>query len=174
MISEFENINLDSESQYFKNELTMELVLNDIKPNESGMWIFNKNAYFSKYELYVTILAHQAAEQFGITDIVGLIAVLSGQPFIPTRGKFKGATKGTSVASKYLSKIPGKSPVRLPMVTGIPKIIGGNGLRIAFTKIIGKFVGRAIPIIGWGILTYDVGIIFYNTHIIFNSITNGN
>lgn len=36
------------------------------------------------------------------------------------------------------------------------------------TKSVGKFAGRAVPIIGWGILTYDASIILYNTQIEFN------
>lgn len=58
------------------------------------------------------------------------------------------------------------------MVTGLPKVIGGNGMRVAFTKIIGKFAGRAIPFIGWGVLVYDVGNFFYSTQITFNEVTD--
>jgi len=86
--------------------------------------------YFSKFNLYISILAYKVAEQFVILDVIGMKAVLSGLPFISTRAKLKGATKGISVASKYLSKIPGNFPVRLPMATGLPRIIGGKGMRI--------------------------------------------
>ena len=46
-------------------------------------------------------------------------------------------------------------------------------MKIALTKVIGKFVGRAIPFIGWGILAYDLGVILYDTQIVFNHITDG-
>ncbi len=173
MINKIDDVSLAHASYRFREELRNEFYFNDISPYEPSLWEYKGRWYNTKYELYIAILAHEAAEQFGITDVAALIAVLLGQPFIPTRAKFEGATKGTSIASKYLSKIPGKSAVRLPMVTGYPKIIGGKGMRIAFTKIIGKFAGRAVPFIGWGILVYDLGSIFYDTQIIFNDITNG-
>ncbi|WP_262885496.1 hypothetical protein [Tenacibaculum maritimum] len=40
------------------------------------------------------------------------------------------------------------------------------------TKIIGRFIGRATPFIGWGVLAYDLGVIFYNTQVQFNEITD--
>ena len=163
-------VSLNYESNIFREELRNELLLQFNYSEEPGMWEYEGKWYFSKFNLYIAILAYEAAEQFGILDIAGLIAVLSGQPFLPTRAKFKGATKGTSIASKYLSKIPGKSPVRLPMITGTPKIIGGKGMRIALTKVIGKFVGRMIPFVGWGILAYDISVILYDTQVVYNLI----
>lgn len=35
---------------------------------------------------------------------------------------------------------------------GIPKVIEGNGMKIAFAKIIGKFVSRINLVIGWEVL----------------------
>lgn len=163
-------IDIKHESSVFRDELRNELERCTDDFAKPGNWEYEGKWYFNKFELYIAILAYEAADQFGISDVVGLIAVLSGQSFIPTRGKFKGATSGTSLASKYISKIPGKSPVRLPMTTGYPKIIGGKGMRVAFTKVVGKFIGRSIPIIGWGVLAYDLGAIFYDTQVEFNRI----
>jgi hypothetical protein len=172
--SKFDTVNLSYESYKFREALRNELLLQPNYTEEPGAWEYKGKWYFSKFDLYIAILAYEVAEQFGILDVIGLIAVLSGQPYIPTRSKFKGAkTKGTSVASKYLSKIPGNSPIRLPSIVGKPKIIGGKGMKIALTKVIGKFVGRAIPFIGWGILAYDLGVILYDTQIVFNHITDG-
>ena len=51
----------------------------------------------------------------------------------------KGSAAGTSIASKYLSKIlPQKMPFR---------IIG--------TKVLGRAIGRAIPYVGWALLAID-------------------
>ncbi|MBX3238280.1 MAG: RHS repeat-associated core domain-containing protein [Chitinophagaceae bacterium] len=133
-------------------------------------WYYNGERYDSKSDLYFAILVDQAAEQFGIKDIVAFGAVLAGQPFLDTRGKLGGATKGTSVASKYLSKIPGTSPVPLPTVTGVPKMLGGQGMRVAFTKVLGRFIGRAVPILGWAVLAYDVGATFVKTQMEYNKI----
>lgn len=50
-------------------------------------------------ELFFFIAAQETCEKIGIDDIEGVILVLSGWPLLPTRGKFAGATRGTSVAS---------------------------------------------------------------------------
>ncbi|MBE7654001.1 hypothetical protein [Tenacibaculum finnmarkense] len=171
--SEFNTVDLSYESYKFREELRNQLLLQANYSYEPGMWEYEGKWYFSKFDLYIAILAYEIAEQFGILDIVGLIAVLSGAPLIPTRAKFKGSIKGTSVASKYLSKIPGELPFRVPTVIGYPKIIGGKGLKKRLTKIIGRIVGRATPIIGWGILTYDLGSIFYDTQMVYNHIVDG-
>ncbi len=140
------------------------------KNNDPPIYEYNGKKYTSKAKLYTDILVDQAAEQFGIKDIAALAGVISGQPILPTRGKFQGATKGTSVASKYLSRIPGNSPVPLPTVTGTPKLIGGKGMKIALTKTIGRFIGRAVPFVGWAVLAYDTGVTLYKTQTIYNSI----
>lgn len=170
--SEFETISLTLESSRFRHELRNELLLQDNDLQKPGPWEHKGKWYYSKINLYIAILGYEVAEQFGISDVIGLVAVLSGQAFIPTRAKFKGSTKGTSFASKYISKIPGTSPVRLPMLTGYPKIVWGQGMRVALTKVIGKFLGRAIPFVGWGILAYDLRVILYDTQLVYNHITN--
>lgn len=39
---------------------------------------------------------------------------------------------------------------------------------------VGKFLGRTLGPVGWGILAYDVGKTLYNTQTIYNRITNEN
>lgn len=56
------------------------------------------------------------------------------------------------------------------MLMGYPKIIGGKGIKIRFTIIIGKFIGRAVPFVGWGILAYELGSVFYTTQVEYNRI----
>ncbi len=100
-------------------------------------------------------------------DIAAAAAVLSGQPFIPTRKKFVGATPGTSIASVVSRKaLNVNMSFRMPMITG--KTLGT--LRIAFTKNLGAFVGRSIPFVGWFILAYDVEEIIRKTLIRYNEI----
>ncbi len=45
-------------------------------------------------------------------------------------------------------------------------------MKVAFTKVIGRFAGRAVPIVGWGVLAYDVGTTFYKTQRIYDKIVN--
>lgn len=127
---------------------------------------YNRKTYESKGELYGAIFIDQAAEQFGIKDIVALAAALDGTfPSIDKVGALGSGNK-TSYASKYGSELfPQK------MGTKLPTHIKNGSLR--YTKVLGRFLGRIAGPIGWGILTYDVGMTLYNTHTIYNSIING-
>lgn len=139
---------------------------------------YNGIIYDNKVSLYGAILLDQAAEQFGIKDIVALGAGLSGYNIIPTRGKFGGAIKGTSLNSK-LSRNITKSVEsatfgmikKLPTLTGGP--FTGAPLRKMMVNTIGRFLGRTLGPIGWAMLAYDVGMTLYNTQVIYNRITNG-
>ncbi len=73
---------------------------------------YNGKEYRSKADLYAAILADQTMEQFGIKDLVALGAAAAGADILPKRFVTPGSSKNTSVASKYLGKIPEKSPVR--------------------------------------------------------------
>lgn len=50
-------------------------------------------------ELLFFIMVDQTCEQLGIDDAEGVFLILAGLPLLPTRQKFVGATKGTSLAS---------------------------------------------------------------------------
>ncbi len=140
--------------------------------DSDGNKVFETVAGKSDAGLYFHFLLENAAEQFGIKDLAAMAMVVSGLPILEKRFIMEGASGGTSIASKYLSKIPGRSPFGLPSITGSPKALGGRGMRIALTKSIGRFAGRAVPILGWGILAYDAGMILYNTQSQFNSVLN--
>ena len=114
--------------------------------------------------MYRDILIDQAAEQFGIKDIVALAAGIDGLGLVPKRFQMKGASKGTSLASKFGSKLlPQKLPRRV--FSGVR-----NG-RAVFTKTLGRLIGRSLGPIGWGLLAYDISKTLYNTQIIYNEIT---
>jgi len=126
---------------------------------------YNGKTYENKGELYGANLIDQVAEQFGIKDIVSLAAAIDDQGLLSKPFQAKGASKGTSLASKYGSElIPWQMPKRLPthMRDGVWR----------YTKVFGRFLGRMAGPIGWGILAYDVGITLYNTQTIYNSIVN--
>lgn len=117
-----------------------------------------------KGKLYFDILLDQAAEQFGIKDILALGAAIDNMGYLGKPFVTPGASTGTSFASKYGAKIlPQKMPVR--MFTHFNK----SGKAI-FTKTLGRFLGRTLGPIGWVMLTYDVGMTFYNTQQIYNKI----
>jgi hypothetical protein len=54
---------------------------------------------------FICIATEEACKHFGIKDYSGvlpIVLVLAGQPFIPTRAKPMGTTRGTSIASLVL------------------------------------------------------------------------
>ena len=91
------------------------------------------------------------ANQFGIPGLLGILGIATGAPVIP-KGKGAGAFgsgRYTSLASKRLSKaLPQKLPLHLPAPTFHNPV--------ARTAVLGRFVGRWTPILGWGLLISDV------------------
>jgi hypothetical protein len=101
----------------------------------------------------------------GLDDVVAMSAILAGQPWIPTRAKPGGATKGTSLASKTLSRtLNVRLPFRLPTLTGRNLA----SIRVMFTNNLGRFAGRAVPVLGWIWMAYDV------SHILWTAVNRYN
>lgn len=98
-----------------------------------------------------------AADQFGLGELAEAVAVAAGQPISGTkRFVSKGSSKGTSVAGMAADKVFGRArlPVRMPTIVGGPGT--GRALQISGTKSAARFAGRAVPIVGWALLAYDV------------------
>lgn len=116
-------------------------------------------------ELFYWILVEKTQKHIGIKDLAAAIAIVAGQPLLPTRGKVAGATKGTSIASVVARRmISYKLKYRLPTITteSIKKI------RLRFTKNLATFAGRAVPVVGWVVLATDVAIIMHATIVEYN------
>lgn len=82
------------------------------------------------------------------TSAAGLGLLGLGAPVLPERAKLGKATAGTSVASKVLRQVPVKLPTPVPTPTGVPKVLGGNGVRITQTNSLAGAVARWMPWIG--------------------------
>ena len=122
--------------------------------------------------LFFWVAANEAGEQLGVHDIGALMAIVLGQPVIPTRGKFGGSIRGTSpasVAARRFLNVELRHRV-LPTITAGINNQGRAFVRVILTRNIGTFVGRAVPIVGWLIIAYDVTRIVINTIRIYNSI----
>lgn len=121
----------------------------------------------TREELFVWILIDKILDQFAGVDIAAAAAVVAGQPFIPTRAKFAGATKGTSPLSIVTRKVLNQHmPFRLPMIVG--KSLGT--LRITMTNRLGAWIGRSVPIVGWLVLAYDAEEIMRKTVTAYNEL----
>ncbi|MBF5009308.1 STM2901 family protein [Burkholderia pseudomultivorans] len=116
-------------------------------------------------DLFVWVALDETRKQLGLDDLAAASAVLLGQADVPAPGKFAGATEGTSVASLAARKLfPQVLPFRLPMVTGV----GPSGIRIAFTRRLGAWIGRTIPVVGEVFLASDAFMIMRNTVVTYN------
>jgi hypothetical protein len=132
-----------------------------------NLYRYNELTNLRSTELFFWIAVDKTLDQLGVHDVAAVFAILAGQPIIPTRAKVGGATKGTSIASIAARRVLNYDlRFRLPTITGSSI----TTLRIAFTKNLGAFVGRSVPVVGWIILANDVIQIVYNTVSTYNSL----
>lgn len=118
-------------------------------------------------DVFALVAFDETREQLGLDDLAAASAMLLGQADVPVPGQFAGATPGTSVASLAARKLfPQTLPFRLPMITGV----GLSGIRIAFIRRLGAWVGRAIPVVGEVFLARDAFLIMRNTVSTYNRI----
>lgn len=117
-------------------------------------------------ELYFWVSLDEAGKQLGVQDLAGLAMFILGQPIISTRGKPKGATKGTSPLSYHLRQWLKQEVDHWPTLTT------GSIKRLEFSYVtnLGAFVGRWIPFLGAGILAYDITQIVWKTTKRYNTI----
>jgi hypothetical protein len=112
-------------------------------------------------ELFFLIAVDETCDELGVNDAVAVATILAGQNWLPTRAKPMGATPGTSIASK-LSRRFLDHDIKWKI---LPTVTNGSvkRLKILMTRNIGKFVGRAVPVVGWIIAARDVVTISNNS-----------
>jgi hypothetical protein len=119
-------------------------------------------------QLFFLVMLDEAAQHFGVDELTGLALLIIGWPFLPTRRKPKGATIGTSIASRVARRHLDFKIEKdiLPTLT-----LGSvRRLKILWTRNIGVFVGRTVPIIGEVILAYDLSVISYRSAVHYNQL----
>lgn len=79
-------------------------------------------------------------DSLGGKSIIGSSLWIAGMPILKKRFVTPGATAGTSIASKYLSRL---LPQRMQM-------------RIMGTVVLGRALGRFVPYVGIGLIAIDV------------------
>ena len=98
---------------------------------------------------------------YGLTGLIGGAAVASGQPISPKPFVTPGSSPATSPASKTLSEL---FPQKLPWRVWAPTLKNPGARSI----VIGRVLGRWVPIIGWAIIAYDVYSIMSCTNACYN------
>lgn len=113
-----------------------------------GTYFYHGHANVTAPELFNLIMIESFADRTGI-EVSSAALILSGQPWIPTRGKPAGTTAGTSVASK-LSRAVFKD-MRFPPGVSMYMPTGKNLKTLSFAKTnrVGAFIGRSIPWLGY-------------------------
>lgn len=140
----------------------------------NGTYFYAGRPNLSASEVLFMIFCEQVADQIGVNDFGAIVAIVAGLNISSTRGKFAGATPGTSYASRGARKVFGNA--KFPWGKELPSVIGGyppRQLKIIMTRKVSTFVGRAIPVVGWVILSYDLLQITVNTVRKYNSIARG-
>ena len=133
----------------------------------SRTYSYNGMDDLSPGEVFFWVAVDKTLDQFGVKDFVAAAMVLSGQPIITTRAKFGGATPGTSPAS-----LAGRRLLNYEMRVRLPTITGASfrTLKLTFTRNLGAFVGRTVPIVGWLMLAYDAEEIIRHTVSTYNGV----
>ncbi|MBN3851177.1 hypothetical protein G3N58_30765 [Paraburkholderia sp. Ac-20342] len=143
------------------------LISNDAPPRQINLYSYGTLKDLTPIELYLCLLTEEAAKQFGTQDVVAVMSLILGYPFLSTRAKFRGATPGVSVASLICREL---IDIRLKKAY-LPAITGTIfSLKISWTNNVGAFVGRTIPEIGWMIGICDVVVISTKTTLRYNTI----
>ncbi|MEI2267119.1 STM2901 family protein [Erwinia sp. CGal63] len=137
----------------------------------NGTYFYKGICNISAGELFFWILLDEISQQMGgIGDLSAMALIILGQPDLSTRQKMQTATVGTSVASVFARRyLDIELPFRLPTITN--KSI--TYLKPMMVNNLGKFVGRAVPVVGWVLLANDLASISFRATCRYNRIARG-
>ncbi|WP_322092833.1 STM2901 family protein [Paraburkholderia bannensis] len=130
---------------------------------------FNGRSNLSPPELFMYIALDQTKQQLGFADLAAAATWLLSDNDVPVSGKMKTASEGTSVMSLFLRNvIKKKTSIRLPTLTW--KSFSAKGVKIIYTRSLGAFIGRTIPVVDVVFLGYDAAMIVYRSVFRYNGI----
>lgn len=115
-----------------------------------GTYFYSGHSNLSKIELLNVIFLEEFCKELGIDAVTGA-AILSGQPWLGTRAKPKGAELGTSVVSKYARII--LNDARMPFGIQVPTPVG---VRMQKSNKIAAIIARWVPWLGWASLSLSL------------------
>ncbi len=97
---------------------------------------------------------------YGIGDGLNFL----GDNNISTRGKFEGATSGTSIASQYFRQTSlGQAKTPRWLFKNLPKRVGVAGYSMPLrSNNLGAVMGRSVPLLGKGFIGVSAGMSIYN------------
>lgn len=123
----------------------------------------------SPEELYMVIFIDAFSQHLEV-EASAVVAILAGQPWIPTRTKPGGTITGTSLVSimsrRLLPNV--RLPVGMQIITPVGKTL--KTLEWRKSNKVGAIIGRYIPWIGWTAAIYYARKIIMDTGETFNRI----
>ena len=122
----------------------------DTSEEVNGTYFYRGHPNLSVGELLNVIFLEEFCKELGI-DSISAAAILSGQPWLGTRGKPKGAQLGTSVVSKYARII--MRDARMPYGIKVPTPVG---VRMQKSNKLAAIIARWIPWLGWASLAMSL------------------
>ncbi|MBL5920178.1 hypothetical protein I7V28_03420 [Lelliottia amnigena] len=140
----------------------------DTTEEQNGTYFYRGYSNLSKVDLLNIIFLEEFCRELGIDSVSGA-AILSGQPWLGTRAKPKGATLGTSVISKYARII--MRDARVPFGIQIPTPVG---VRMQKTNKLAAVIARSIPWLGWASLSMTLYRVSTHTQQKYNLIAKPN
>lgn len=130
-----------------------ERLISDAPSSKPNTYNYEEHKNLTPQGLFFCVMVEETCKALGVEDIAAVIAILAGQPVLSTRGKFGGATRGTSIASKVSRALFDYDFERniLPTLTNKSILT----LRLRMVNNLGVFIGRGTPVVGWAVTLYD-------------------
>jgi hypothetical protein len=147
-----------------------ERFIKDVTDSKINTYDYEGHKRLTPQGLFFCVMVEETVKALGVEDITAVIAILAGQPVLPTRGKFGGATKGTSVASRVSRALFDYDFQQNILPTLTNKSI--LAFRFRMVNNLGVFIGRWTPMAGWTISAYDVVKISVLTILHYNQLVN--
>ncbi|WP_321796755.1 STM2901 family protein [Caballeronia sp. J97] len=128
----------------------------------NNVYAFQGYRGLSSAELFLWVSLDQTKRQLGFADLAATATWLLSDNDVPIPGKMKTASEGTSVMSIFLRKVINKrTERRLATITW--RSFSAKGFKFVYTRHLGAFVGRWIPVVDLVFLGYDATAIVYRS-----------
>lgn len=134
------------------------------------IYCYDGDCGYSADQLLWVIAVEVAMDELGIDDVSAALSIVLGANIISTRQKMRGAIVGTSVISLVMRRL--LKDRRFPNGKRLPTIVGYRPPKIKYTKSVGGFIARAIPVAGWAYTAAQLGVVGYKTVTTYNSIVD--
>lgn len=133
-----------------------------------NLYAFQAHRNLSPAELFLWVALDQTKKQLGFTDLAAAATWLLSVNDVPIPGKMSTASAGTSVMSIFCRKVLNiQTERRLATITW--KSFSAKGFKFIYTRRLGAFVGRWIPVVDIVFLGYDATVIVYRSIQRFNA-----